>query len=109
MAVVVLAAHQLPKTHWAYQTCDEYLKRLPAQWKCQWHDIKPATRSGRGVSGVNSALDIEHKRFQEGLSALPGAYKILLDERGCDVSTVDFARQLARWCQDHTLCGFFDR
>ncbi len=95
MHIVVAAIGQrLPD--WAQQACDDYAKRLPAEWRFTIRALKAEPR-GCGKT-VPQMLAAEAQRLE---GAVPReARRIVLDERGGRVTTAQLAQRLGSWQQE---------
>jgi len=89
--LVVAVGHRMPA--WVDAGFSEYARRMPREGRIDLIALKPAPRGG----AVKRVLDAEGERI---LAALPpGCVKVVLDERGTFVNTVELARRIARWRQ----------
>lgn len=80
---------------WIEAGCAEYVKRMPGELPVVLREIKPEARSGGKTR--EQLLAAEHARVR---AAVPdGAYLIVLDERGADLTTEQLARRLEAWQQ----------
>ena len=87
--IVVAVGHRMPA--WVDSGFAEYAGRMPREARIELAALKPAPRGGP----VKRVLDAEGERIS---SALPAdCVKVVLDERGTLVRTVDLARRIARW------------
>ena len=77
---------------WVDEGFAEYAKRMPRKLRMELVTVKPERRSGRTPEQCMAA---EAARIEAALPA--GARKVILDERGQDLRTVDLARMLERW------------
>jgi 23S rRNA (pseudouridine1915-N3)-methyltransferase len=76
---------------WVDSGFAEYAGRMPREARIELAALKPAPRGGP----VTRVLEAEGERIS---SALPAdCVKVVLDERGTQVRTVDLARRIARW------------
>lgn len=90
--VVLVVGHRQPS--WIDAGCAEYLKRMPRELATSVVPIKAETRGSKTREQVLAA---EAKRIRE---ALPSACRlVVLDERGDDLTTLEFARRLEHWMQ----------
>ena len=94
MQVTVIAVgHKIPA--WAQTATDDYLNRLPAEWRVT---VKTPRAVDNSSAPVERVLALEGERI---LAAVPdGATLVTLDERGKDFTTEALACQLARWRDD---------
>jgi 23S rRNA (pseudouridine1915-N3)-methyltransferase len=78
---------------WVGDAFDEYLKRLPGQWRFRLHTVPTARRSGEG--------SIEQAVKAEGLNVLKqikaSETVVLLDEDGVELGSEGLAAQLNAW------------
>ena len=78
---------------WVESAVADYSGRLPAEIAIEWKEVRAEPR---GASGSTSVwLQREAERI--GAAIPPGAWRIVLDERGRDVDTRELARRLASW------------
>jgi 23S rRNA (pseudouridine1915-N3)-methyltransferase len=93
MKIVILAVGQ-KQPPWVDAAVDDYLARVPAEFRVELKQLKAEPRDGRPD-------DAERCRAAEGerlIAAVPaGATLVVLDERGKDWSTQQLAEQLGRW------------
>lgn len=97
---VVVIGQRLPP--WADTAVNDYLERLPADFKVELKELKAEPRSGGTETG--RILAAEAARIRAAVP--PGAITVALDERGRDWSTVQFAEQLGRWRDDAQTVAF---
>lgn len=94
MKLVVLAVGQrLPS--WAEEACADYLKRFPPDWKVEVKALKAEPREGKPVPAIMAA---EAQRIEA--SAGQGTRRVLLDERGTRLTSVQLAERIAAWQHD---------
>ena len=87
--IVVAVGHRMPA--WVDAGFAEYAGRMPREARIELAALKPAPRGGP----VKRVLEAEGERIS---SALPAdCVKVVLDERGTLVRTIDLARRIARW------------
>ena len=87
--IVIAVGHRMPA--WVDSGFAEYAGRMPREARIELAALKPVQRGGP----VKRVLEAEAARIS---SALPsGCVKVVLDERGNLVRTVDLARRIARW------------
>lgn len=92
MRITIVAVGQRQPA-WADAAVDEYLARLPAEFKVELKQVKAETRSGNVP--LPRLLSAEAKRIR---AAVPsGCRLIALDERGKDWTTQQLADHLQRW------------
>lgn len=77
---------------WVDEAFAEYAKRMPRKLRMELTPIRPERRTGRTAEQCMTA---EAARIEAALPA--GSRKVVLDERGTDLRTVDLARMLERW------------
>lgn len=78
---------------WIISACEEYEKRMPREARIALREIRPEKRdSGRSVCQIQEA---EASRI---MAAMPrDAVLVALDERGEQLSTVEFSKLLEDW------------
>ena len=69
----------------------EYASRMPREARVTLVALKPAPRSGP----VKRVLETEGERIRAALPA--GCVRVVLDERGTVISTMELSRRIARW------------
>ncbi len=81
---------------WVAAAIDDYLRRLPSEWRVEWREVRAETR---GASGdVAGWMQREATRIR---AALPdGARIVALDERGADEDSLAFAQRIRGWQRD---------
>lgn len=78
---------------WAETACSDYLKRFPRAQPIMLHEIKAEPRTGN-----RTALQIMEAEAVRIEAAIPvGARRVMLDERGTDLTTVALAKRLEYW------------
>jgi 23S rRNA (pseudouridine1915-N3)-methyltransferase len=78
---------------WADAAFDEYARRMPREARVELVEVKPERRST--AAGAQALLAREASRIE---SALPSACtRIVLDERGSVLTSVQLARALDQW------------
>ncbi|MCQ9616836.1 23S rRNA (pseudouridine(1915)-N(3))-methyltransferase RlmH [Paenalcaligenes niemegkensis] len=93
---VVAVGHRMPD--WVNQAWDDYVRRMPAEFSIELKEIKPEART-TGKTRQQMML-AEAKRID---AAIPEkVWRIALDERGRDLSTVALRDQLQQW-RDQSL------
>ena len=92
MRITVVAVGQRQPT-WADAAVNEYLSRLPAEFKVECKLVKAEPRNGNVP--VARLLSAEAARVRASVPG--GAWLIALDERGKDWTTQQLADHLQRW------------
>lgn len=78
---------------WAERACSDYLKRFPRMQPIILHEIKAESRSGNRTA--QQIMEAEAVRIE---AAIPvGSRRVVLDERGTDLTTVALAKRLEYW------------
>lgn len=91
--LIVAVGHRQPA--WVEAGCSEYLKRMPRELLAS---VIPVKAERRGAKSREQLLAAEALRIR---AALPAACRlIVLDERGEDLNTTQFARRLDHWMRD---------
>lgn len=89
---VIAVGHRMPD--WVDTAFADYAKRMPREMPLQLRALKPAPRPASGGES-GRWLEIEAGRIEE---ALPrDSIRIVLDERGRELTTRELARQLGQW------------
>lgn len=87
---IIAVGHKLPE--WVVKGCSEYVKRLPREMPLSVVQIKPEPR---GSKTRDQLLASEKVRLQ---NALQGFNRmVVLDERGAELTTLEFAQRLQDW------------
>lgn len=98
--LLVAVGDRLPA--WAEAAYTEYAKRMPRNARIELKALRPDPR-GAGRTPEQS-MAAEGARI---LAAIPpGARRIVLDERGRDLTTRDLARLIEHWRADGRDCAF---
>jgi 23S rRNA (pseudouridine1915-N3)-methyltransferase len=88
--VVVAIGHKVPD--WAQTAWDDYAKRFPPEIKLQ---LKALKTEPRGSKSVDSLMAAERERIEATLGR--ETHRVVLDERGDRLSTLDLAQRLQHW------------
>jgi 23S rRNA (pseudouridine1915-N3)-methyltransferase len=89
--LVVAVGHRMPA--WVDAGFVQYAGRMPREARMELLAVKAAARGGP----LQQAIEAEGKRI---LAALPArCIRVVLDERGVLLSTMDIVRRIARWQQ----------
>lgn len=92
--LIVAVASRLPE--WVEAGCQEYVGRMPRDFAVRRIQVKPESRT-QGLP-LERLLENEAKRIGD---LLPGGARIVaLDERGRDLGTLQFSRQLRTWLDE---------
>lgn len=90
---VVAVGHKMPA--WINAGFTEYAQRMPREARIELTEIKPAARTGGGSRSAEQWCKLESERV---LAALPArCHKVVLDERGKSLTTVELAKRIERW------------
>ena len=92
--VIAAVGHKMPA--WITSGFDEYAKRMPPELRLRLKEIKPVERSGSKTAAT--AMALERERIEAALSK--GCRRIVLDEHGDDLTTLQLSRHLLKWQQD---------
>ena len=94
MKLLVLAVGQRQPA-WAEAAWDDFAKRFPPEMRLELKALKAEPRGGRSAA---QCLAAEAQRIE---AALPkGARRVVLDERGSALTTVQLAERMQRWRAD---------
>ncbi len=89
---ISIIAVDLRSPSWASEAVEDYLQRFPRDWKVELKAVREEPRKGQSKEKLMAA---EAERIRK---ALPkGSALISLDERGKDLTTMDFANLLDQW------------
>jgi len=93
--IVVAVGQRMPA--WVDAGWLEYARRMPREIPVRLVEVKPEPRTGP-VGDARAAERYTAPEAQRIRAALPkGAYKVVLDERGPEVTTRALAAQLTEW------------
>ncbi len=88
--------------HWVDDGFAEYARRFPRKARLELAEVRPERRGPTRT--VAQALAGEAKRIAAALP--PGCRRIVLDERGRDLTTADLARRLGGWLAEGRDAAF---
>jgi 23S rRNA (pseudouridine1915-N3)-methyltransferase len=91
---IVAVGHKMPA--WISAGFSEYVQRMPRESRIELVEIKPATRGAD--KSVEKWMAQEAGRITAALPAR--CVRVVLDERGKSLTTVDLAKRIERWRQD---------
>jgi 23S rRNA (pseudouridine1915-N3)-methyltransferase len=89
--IVIAVGHRMPD--WVQSGFEEYARRLPREARIDLIEVRPEKRSS-SVS-VERALALEESRIEA--IAPAGCHRVVLDQRGSQVTSAEFARNLQHW------------
>jgi 23S rRNA (pseudouridine1915-N3)-methyltransferase len=92
---IVAVGHKMPA--WINAGFTEYAQRMPREARVELTEIKPAVRAGTGDKLTLQWLELEAQRIRAAIPAR--TYKVVLDERGKALTTLELARRIERWKQ----------
>ena len=87
---VVAVGQRVPA--WAQTAWDDYAKRFPPEIKLQ---LKALKTEPRGSKSVDSLMVAERERIEAALGR--ETHRVVLDERGDRLNTLDLAQRLQHW------------
>jgi len=90
---VVAVGHKMPA--WIDAGFTEYAQRMPREARIELTEIKPAARAGGGGKSAQQWRELEAQRISGALPAR--CRKVVLDERGKSLTTVELAKRIERW------------
>lgn len=102
MKILILAIGQ-KQPAWADAAVNDYLARLPADFKVELRELKAEPRTGRGDE-AERCRSAESERLRAAVPA--GIHLVALDERGKDWTTQQLAEHLGRWRDDSENVAF---
>jgi len=91
-SIVVSVGHKAPP--WIQAATDDYARRLPRDWEIQWRTLRAEARLAS--LSIETCVEREALRIDQALKAQP-CHRVALDERGCLIDSLDFARQCGKW------------
>ena len=94
MRLVIVAVGQRQPA-WAETAYDDFAKRFPPEMRLELKAVKAEPRAGKSAAQLMAA---EAQRLEAGIPK--GARRIVLDERGDRVTTVQLAERMQRWLAD---------
>jgi 23S rRNA (pseudouridine1915-N3)-methyltransferase len=89
--IVIAVGHRMPA--WVQSGFEEYARRLPREARIDLIEVRPEKRSS-SVS-VERALALEESRIEA--IAPAGCHRVVLDQRGSQVTSAEFAQNLQHW------------
>ncbi|MCO5101401.1 MAG: 23S rRNA (pseudouridine(1915)-N(3))-methyltransferase RlmH [Burkholderiaceae bacterium] len=81
---------------WVDAANADYLRRLPAEWRIEWREVRAEPRGASRDAEV--WMQREAARIRNALS--DGARIVALDERGDDLDSIAFAGRVRDWQRD---------
>ncbi len=89
--IVIAVGHRMPS--WVQAGFDEYARRLPREARIELIEVRPVRRSA--TVSVERAMAHEESRID---AAVPtGCQRVVLDERGAEVTSVGLSRKVESW------------
>lgn len=79
-------------SEWAQIATADYLGRFPRDFRVELKEVRTEPRAGQTPARLMAA---EAERILDSID--PDDFVVVLDEHGKDMTTMDFARQFARW------------
>lgn len=89
--IVIAVGHRMPA--WVQAGFEEYSRRLPREARLELIEVRPERRSSS--MSAERAMALEESRIES--VAPTGCHRIVLDERGAEVTSVGLARKLEGW------------
>ena len=89
--LIIAVGHRMPA--WVQAGFDEFARRMPRELQLQLVEVKAEPRSGGKT--VEAMMAAEAARIEAALP--PRCRRLILDERGEDLTTKALARRLERW------------
>ncbi|MBU6189620.1 MAG: 23S rRNA (pseudouridine(1915)-N(3))-methyltransferase RlmH [Betaproteobacteria bacterium] len=78
---------------WVDTAASDYSARLPAELALEWREVRAEPRSASGSPAVWMQREADRIRS----AIMPGAWRVVLDERGRDQTTRQFAQRVGAW------------
>jgi 23S rRNA (pseudouridine1915-N3)-methyltransferase len=92
--LVIAVGHRMPP--WVDAAYEEYTRRMPREVPMRLVEVRPEPRGD--TASVERLKDAEGRRIHMALP--PGAFKVVLDERGRTCTTRELAQRLEAWQMD---------
>ena len=89
--LIVAVGERMPG--WVDEAFDEYARRMPRKARVELVEVRPERRGGTRTP--TQCMTAEAARIQVAIPAQSG--RVVLDEHGRDLSTVQLANHLGRW------------
>ena len=89
--IVIAVGHRMPD--WVQSGFADYARRLSREARLELIEVRPARRSP-SIS-VERAMALEESRIEAATPA--GCHRIVLDERGMELTSAELARKLETW------------
>ena len=100
---VVAVGHKMPA--WINAGFNEYAQRMPRETRVELREVRPASRpAAAGDKARQQLCAIEAERIRAALPAR--CFKVVLDERGEALTTVEIARRIERWKREGRNVAF---
>ena len=90
---VIAVGHRPPD--WVAAGCAEYIKRMPRELHLAITEIKPEPRGSKSREQILAAEKIRLHNVLQGYQR-----RIVLDERGADLTTLKLAQRLESWMRE---------
>ena len=90
---VLTIGQRLPD--WAQEACEDYLKRFPPDWRVEVKALKAEPREGKPVEAIMKA---EAAKMEAAMDK--GVRRVILDERGSRLTSVQLAERAEAWLHD---------
>lgn len=92
--IIAATGHRMPG--WVTEAFDDYRKRMPPELPLELREVKAEPRtSGKSVEQL---MALEARRLEAVLTS--GCRRVVLDERGRDLTTVQLSQRLDAWRRD---------
>ena len=88
---VIAVGARMPR--WVSEAVDEYSRRMPAELRVEWREVRAEPRSASG--NPQRWMERECERIRAALPASP--HIVVLDERGAELDTRAFAHRVQHW------------
>jgi 23S rRNA (pseudouridine1915-N3)-methyltransferase len=101
---IVAVGHRMPA--WVGAGFEDYARRMPREARMTLVEVKPQHRRSAGAApaDIERALEAERRRIA---AALPkDCYKVVLDERGRDLTTRELSARMGAWRRGGRDVGF---
>ena len=89
--IVAAVGHRMPS--WVHSGFEEYARRLPREARLELIEVKPERRSS--AIRPERAMMLEEARVEASIPS--DCYRVILDERGEQLTSGELARKLKNW------------
>jgi 23S rRNA (pseudouridine1915-N3)-methyltransferase len=103
MTLHLICLGKLKESYWREAEA-EYTKRLKPFVRLEIHELKEESFTEKDARELVKQKEAE--KITSVLEKIKDAFVIVLDERGAEYSSIDFAKKLSGWSNDHSNIVF---